>query len=318
MTGPTGDIGKAAVRALERSREVGSIRGMARRPFSPAAEGWKKTEYVQGDVLDRRAVDRLVKGADVVVHLAFVIMGSDEASRKVNLEGSRNVFEAAIAAGAKRIVYTSSVAAYGFRDDHPTTLVEDQPALGSDHPYSEQKLELEGVLQELVAGTKTDAYLFRPCVVAGPTALAMVEEVPAAIRRLAKIKGIQPVIPDPGVPMQIVHEDDVAQAIRAGVLGRGEPGIYNLAGDGILSLSDVARAYGWRSVGVPKATLRMAAKVTSLVPFLPAKARWVEALRSPMVMDTSKAKRQLRWRPKHDARMTLRETVAAARERGLL
>ncbi len=318
VTGPTGDIGKAAVRALERSREVGEIRGMARRPFSAAAEGWKKTEYVQGDVLDAKAVARLVKGADVVVHLAFIIMGSDEESRRINLRGTRNVFKAAVAAGAKRIVYTSSVAAYGFRDDHPPSLTEDQPARGSDHPYSAQKHELEAVVEKLTAGTKTKAYVFRPCVVAGPTALAMVEEVPAAIRKLSRIRGIQPVVPDPGVPLQIVHEDDVATAIRAAVLGRGEPGVYNLAGEGTVSLSEVARAYGWRSVGVPRATLKVAADVVAALPFLPSKTRWVEALRSPMLMDTSKAKRELRWRPKHDARSTLHQTVAAARERGLL
>ena len=88
VTGPTGDVGKAAVRALERSKGVAAIRGMARRPFEPSEHGWKKTEYVRGDVLDRTAVDALVKGADVVVHLAFIIMGSDEESRRVNLQGS--------------------------------------------------------------------------------------------------------------------------------------------------------------------------------------------------------------------------------------
>jgi UDP-glucose 4-epimerase len=318
VTGPTGDIGKATVRALERSRDVGRIRGMARRPFDPSEQGWKKTEYVQGDVLDRAAVDGLVRDADVVVHLAFIIMGSDEESREVNLEGSRNVFEAAVGWGVKRLVYTSSVAAYGFRDDLPPTLTEDVPAEGADHPYSAQKAEVEQLLGDLTLGTDTDVYVFRPCVVAGPTALQMVEEVPAAIRRLSRVRGIQPVVPDPGVPLQIVHEDDVATAIRAAVVGRGTPGAYNLAGNGTVSLSDVARAYGWRSIGVPKATLRLAAEATSRLPFLPSKARWVEALRSPMIMDTSKAKRQLGWRPKHDARSTLHQTVAAARERGLL
>jgi nucleoside-diphosphate-sugar epimerase len=318
ITGPTGDIGRALVRALGRSKEIGSIRGMARRPFSPAAEGWKKTEYVQGDVLDRAAVDELVKGADVVVHLAFIIMGSDEESRQVNLRGSRNVFEAAIAAGAKRLVYTSSLAAYGFRDDHPALLSEDQPARGSDHPYAQQKAELEALLENLTRTGKTRSYVFRPPVVAGPNALILVEEIPKAIRQLAKIRGIQPIVPDPGVPLQLVHEDDVASALKAAVLGKGTPGVYNLAGDGVVSISDVARAFGWRSVGVPKSAVRITADVVAKIPFLPGKARWIEALRSPMIMDTEKARTQLGWKPKHDARSTLSQTVAAARERGLL
>ena len=99
VTGPTGEIGRAFMRSLERSREVGRIVGMARRPFDPAAHGWKRTEYRRGDVLDRDSVEALVEDADVVVHLAFIIFRPADETRHVNLEGSRNVFEAAVAAG---------------------------------------------------------------------------------------------------------------------------------------------------------------------------------------------------------------------------
>src|SRR5437868_6473527 len=114
VTGPTGEIGKPVLRALDRAREVARVIGMARRPFDPASLGLRKTTYQQGDVTNRADVDRLVEGADVVVHLAFVIVAGSDQSRKVNLEGSRNVFEAAVGAGAKRLVYASSVAAYAF------------------------------------------------------------------------------------------------------------------------------------------------------------------------------------------------------------
>ena len=117
---------------------------MARRPFDPAAHGWKKVSYRQGDVLTRRAVAELVADADVVVHLAFLIMGGPRETRAVNLEGSRNVFEAAVAAGAKRLVYASSVAAYGFHRNNPQPLTEEVPARGTTaHYYSAQKAEVE-------------------------------------------------------------------------------------------------------------------------------------------------------------------------------
>src|SRR4029077_7597245 len=118
-TGPTGEIGRAVVGALERSRDVARVLGMARRAFDPAERGWKKFFYRRGDVLDRDHVDALVDGADVVIHLAFIIMGRPEESRTVNLDGSRNVFEATRDAGVTRLVYTSSVAAYGFHRDNP-------------------------------------------------------------------------------------------------------------------------------------------------------------------------------------------------------
>jgi uncharacterized protein YbjT (DUF2867 family) len=81
ITGPTGDLGIALVNSLERSRKVKKIVGMARRAFDPESQGWKKTEYRQGDVQDRGSVDDAVKGADVVVHLAFAILDSSDKTR---------------------------------------------------------------------------------------------------------------------------------------------------------------------------------------------------------------------------------------------
>src|SRR5438128_11124568 len=179
VTGPTGEIGQAVVAALERSREVRRILGMARRPFDPAARGWRKVFYRRGDVLGRAAVAALVEDVDVVVHLAFIIMGSASESRAVNLEGSRNVFQSAVEARVGRLIYASSVAAYGFHGDNPQPLTEDVPARGTDaHPYSAMKAEVEMVLDQALAGSKTDAYVFRPCIVAGPEALTLIDEIP--------------------------------------------------------------------------------------------------------------------------------------------
>jgi nucleoside-diphosphate-sugar epimerase len=121
--------------ALERDPAVGQVRGMARRPFDPAAEGWEKVAYRRGDILDRGSLAALFDGVDVAVHLAFAIFGDREESRRINLEGSRNAFEAAIDAGVKRLVYASSVAAYGFHPENPQPLTEDVPARGSESFY---------------------------------------------------------------------------------------------------------------------------------------------------------------------------------------
>src|SRR5689334_5147714 len=158
VTGPTGEIGRAFISALERSPEVERVIGMARRPFDVAGKGWEKTEYRRGDVLDRDAVDSLVEDADVVAHLAFVIVAGDSESRQVNLTGSRNVFEAAAAAGARRVVYTSSVAAYGFHRGMPALIDEEEPVRGSSrHPYSAHKAEVERELEEALVDSDTEA-----------------------------------------------------------------------------------------------------------------------------------------------------------------
>jgi UDP-glucose 4-epimerase len=324
VTGPTGEIGKPFIRALERSRDVTRIIGMARRPFDPASHGWKKTEYRQGDITQRADVDDLVAGADVVVHLAFIVLGASDATRDINLEGSRIVFEAARDAGAKRLVYTSSVAAYGFHQDNPDILTEEVAPRGTDtFPYSAQKAELETVLRTVLEGSKTEAYVFRPCIVAGPDAPMLVEampyvrigaRLPGALRSLFDMVPIlKPVLPDPGIPFQLVHHDDVATALRAAVVGRGAPGTYNLAGDGTITFSDLASALGWYSIPVPELAVDATAEIVARIPFVPPEARWVEAGRKPVLLDTARARRELRWRPKHDSAATMRETVAAAR-----
>ena len=180
VTGPTGEIGISVVDALERDPAVDRIVGMARRPFDVVAHGWAKTEYRQGDILDRVAVDALVADADVVVHLAYLIMGSREDSRRINLAGSRNVFEATLAAARPtRLVYTSSVAAYGYHADNPVPLTEAVPTRGSDeHYYSQQKAECEAVLREVTEGSDLEVYVLRPCIVAGPKATALADSMP--------------------------------------------------------------------------------------------------------------------------------------------
>jgi nucleoside-diphosphate-sugar epimerase len=325
VTGPTGDLGRALVGALERSRSIKRIVGMARSPFDPSEHGWKKTEYRRGDVLDRASVESLVDGVDVVVHLAFIIMGGRDETRTINLEGSRNVFEAALASGAQRLVYASSVAAYGFHTDNPDVLTEDVAARGTDDfYYSAQKAELEALLSDLLDDSEVDAYLFRPSIVSGPTGGVIMDNIPylqlsarlpAPVRRLLEVMPVlKPVIPDPGVPFQLVHHDDVATAMRSAVQGRGSPGVYNLAGDGRVTMGDLADALGWYSIPVPELGAAAAAELTARLPFMPPEAAWLQAFRVPVLMDTAKAKRELKWRPKYTSRDTLDWMVAAARE----
>ena len=325
VTGPTGDLGIAMVAALERARRVKRVVGMARRPFDPAELGWRKTEYVQGDVTDAGSVRGLVRGADVVIHLAFAILTAGEATRELNIQGSRNVFEAAVKAGAERILYASSVAAYGFHDENPDWLTEDIPPRGSpEHPYSHQKAEVERVLGEvLLRKRKTVAYAFRPCVVAGPRAQTLLEEIPyyklseampePVVRLLELMPALKPVIPDPGTRFQLVHEDDVASAFLAAVAAKGEPGPYNLAGGGTLTATDLADALGWYSVPVPSAAIEAIAEVASRLPLTPDSVAWLHSLRKPVLMKTDRARSQLGWRPKYTARATLKATVESRR-----
>src|SRR6266540_4139692 len=210
VTGPTGEIGTSVLRALEQERRVDRVLGMARRPFDPASRGWRTTEYRQGDVLDRAAVAGLVAEADVVVHLAYVIVGSREESQRINLAGTRNVFEATVSADRPhRLVYTSSLAAYGYHVDNP-------------------------------------------------------------------------------VP---------------------------LTGDGEITMGEFARALGGYAIPVPGALVGLTSTLVERLPFLPPEMEWVHTARHPMLMDTTKARRELGWAPAHTAHETLTAMVDAERDR---
>ena len=319
VTGPTGEIGISAVTALEQDPNVERIIGMARRPFNPASHGWTKTTYQQGDIMDRGAVDSLVADADVVVHLAFIVLGSRAESERVNLAGTRIVFEAAVAAErVTRMVYTSSAAAYGYYSDNPDPITEDVPARGSpEHDYSAQKAACEAALAEITDGSSLEVFVLRPCIVAGPKATALADSMPwnrlpSPLRSITRaIPILKLPFPDPGVPLQLVHHDDVAAAIALAATTPAPPGAYNIAGDGETSLSKIAAALGGRPVRVPAATATIGSAVVARLPFLPAEAGIFHVARTSVVMDTGKAKSLLGWAPKYSAAQTL-EALAAA------
>jgi nucleoside-diphosphate-sugar epimerase len=203
-------------------------------------------------------------------------------------------------------------------------LTEDVAARGTaSHYYSAQKAEVEAMLADALYGSKTAAYVFRPCIVAGPDAPLLIDSLPytqiserlpgAVLSLLEGVPILRPVLPDPGVPFQLVHHDDVASAMRAAVLGRGTPGVYNLAGSGELTVKRLAEELGWYSIPIPELAVDAVAEMIGRLGFLPAQAQWIAAFREPVIMSTAKARRELRWRPRHDALRTLRETITAAR-----
>jgi UDP-glucose 4-epimerase len=318
VTGPTGEIGISAVTALEQDPAVDRIVGMARRPFDPASHGWTKTTYRQGDIMDRDAVDALVADADVVVHLAFIVLGSRAESERVNLAGTRSVFEAAVAAErVTRLVYTSSAAAYGYYSDNPDPMTEDVPPRGSpEHDYSAQKAACEAALAEIIDGSSLEVFVLRPCIVAGPKATALADampwnRIPSPFRSITRaIPLLKFPFPDPGVPLQLVHHDDVAAAIALAATTSAPPGAYNIAGDGETSLSKIAEALGGRPVRVPAATATIGSAVVARLPFLPAEAGIFHVARTSVLMDTGKAKSLLGWTPKYTAAQTLAALAA--------
>jgi nucleoside-diphosphate-sugar epimerase len=313
ITGPTGVFGRSLVTQLEGDERVTGIVGVARREIDPAAEGWSKLSYRRGDVRDRDALAEAFEGADAVAHLAFAKFGhaSHTTLREINVEGTLNALNAAAEAGARRFVFASSVAAYGFRADNPEPITEDWPARGSERWfYSREKAELEELLTEAVAGLPgLELTILRPTIVVGPrTAESWDEILPARLRHLARravaLPGRLPVVPFPQ-PMQFVHETDVGQALRLALID-GPGGTFNLAGEGTVSGRQVARELGLMPLPVPDRVTRGLAAASMRLPLRPAALEAAEALTQPVLVDCSRARRELAWRPRFTSLMALR------------
>ena len=324
VTGPTGTFGFGLIGLLQSDPQVRAITGIARRPFDPAAHGWTKMHYREGDVRDPAALERAFAGADVVVHLAFNLTGRADRQtiRAINVDGTMNAFTAAAGAGAARFVYASSVAAYGFDSGNPIGMTEDWPTRPAEHLfYAREKAEIEHLLHDAAtAHPGLGLYLVRPPIVLGPHTVGAKTFLPAPIEPLAwRIAGLAlrlPVAPPALVAplaLQFIHEEDVGEALRLCVLGAGPAGAYNIAGDGVLTAVDVARELGLRAIAVPQAPVQAAARLLAALPFAPPALGWAEALAAPAIMDTSKARRELGWTPRRTGLEALRETLAAQR-----
>jgi len=327
VTGPTGTFGFGLLPFLQEDERIGRVVGVARRPFDPASQGWDKMEYRRGDVRDAAALEQALEGADVVVHLAFMITGaaSPETIHAINVEGTLNAFRAARAVGAKRFVYASSVAAYGFHRDNPVGMTEEWPARPADRLfYAREKAELEQLLAEEAGDApEPGLYLLRPPIVVGPHAVGAKDLAPDFLDPLMRplaglVRNGLPIpvpLPVPDLPMQFIHEEDVGQALFLCILGTGTPGVYNIAGDGLVSATQVARELGFVPIAVPGRPVQSAARVGAALaglPGMPPAAGWVEALTHPAIMDTEKAKRELHWIPRYSGVEAVRDAIAQA------
>ena len=118
-------------------------------------------------------------------------------------------------------------------------------------------------------------------------------------------------MPDPGFPLQLVHHDDMAAAIALAAVASAPPGAYNIAGDGSLSVSDVARAFGGEPVRVTAKAVSLLTAAVSRLPIGPSAEEWLHVAETSSVMDTTKAKKVLGWKPAYTAAETLTELAAA-------
>ncbi len=288
VTGGAGHFGGAVLRRLVAEPSVKRAISLDVRPPE-----WThpKLEAVIADVRDPEIV-RHFEGVDAVVHLAFLISRyrPRELYESINIEGSRNVFRAAVAAGVSQIVYSSSAAAYGMVPDHPVPIVEDTPRVHQpDFSYNDAKFRVEAFLDDFEA-EHPDLIVtrFRMVAALGP---GMESAMGKALAR-----GYIPNTSD--VPWPIVWGDDAADALVLALYQR-IGGAFNLSADEPMSARELAAATGMRSLWFPRWLGVLAAHVSNLAAKLgfgsaldPA---WIKYSDAVLVLSSEKACRVLGW-----------------------
>jgi UDP-glucose 4-epimerase len=312
VVGATGNVGTSLVSALERDPGVESILGLARRPppGGSAKVSWQRADIRHSDLT------AMFRGADAVVHLAWVIQPSHEEPRmrSTNVGGSRRVFSAVQEAGVPSLVYASSVGTYAAG---PKTRAVDEswPATGIPSSfYSRHKAEVEALLDRFQADQpQVRVVRLRPGLIFKAGAASEIKRYfigglvpPAAIRR-----ALVPVLPLPrGLRVQAVHADDVADAyLRAATSDVRGP--FNIAAEPVLGPAELARAVHARPVVVPAALARAAVTASWRLRMQPTPAGWVDLGLQVPVMDVSRARAELGWQPQRASVDALAELLDA-------
>jgi UDP-glucose 4-epimerase len=314
ITGATGNVGTSVLAALGEDSRVEELVGVARRLPDLTLP---KTRWCGADVVSSDLV-RVFRGADAVVHLAWAIQPShdQEELKRVNLLGSDRVFRAVARAGVPNLIYASSVGAYraGPKDRQ---VDESWPVDGiPSSSYSRHKAAVERRLDEFEKeAPEVRVVRLRP-------GLIFKSGAASEIRRLF----IGPFLPKgavqrrliPFVPrmkrlrFQAVHGSDVAQAYREAIF-RDVSGAFNVAAQPPIGAPELASLLEARQLDVPPGVLRNLTELSWRLHLQPTSPGWFDLALGVPLMDTSRAERELDWRPQRSSLEALEDLLAGLR-----
>lgn len=314
VVGATGNVGTSTVEALAGDGSVDEIVGVARR--LPELH-MPKTEWVRADI-SRDDLVPIFRGADVVIHLAWLIQPSrnEDVLRTTNVEGSGRLFRAVADAGVPALVYASSVGAYapGPKD---RAVDESWPTDGIPSSYySRHKAATERMLDEFERDhPEVRVVRLRPGLIFKRESAEGQRRLfagPFFPRWLLKV-GI-PLVPDtPRLRFQAVHTRDVAEAYRLAATSQVR-GAFNIAAEPVLDPDRLAKLLGARKVPVPQIALRGAAEVTWRMRLQPIPSGWVDMALAVPILDTTRARTELGWEPRRSAEEALLDVLGGMRD----
>ncbi|MEM5472259.1 SDR family oxidoreductase [Hoeflea sp. AS60] len=251
VTGAAGAVGQVLLKQLAAAGVETLATDLHRHEDTPDGIGFLKLDVRGNDA------KRVISGfkPDVIVHLASIVSPSRGMTREfiheVDVTGTRNVLEAAISHGVRRLVVTSSGAAYGYHADNPVPLRETDPVRGNqEFPYSDHKRQVEEMLAEARAShPELEQVVLRVGTVLGAGLENQITELFHRSRLIA-VQGSDS-------PFVFIWTVDLARILMRAA-GVGPAGIFNVCGDGALSVHELAKALGKPVMALPAWVLKAA------------------------------------------------------------
>jgi UDP-glucose 4-epimerase len=313
VTGGDGFLGRSVVRALATHAKFETLVSLDVRDV-PVERRAANVVYRQQDVRDPAIAQTIAEHAiDTVVHLASIVTpgkGSNRAfEHSVDVGGTRNVLDACVARGVRRIVVSSSGAAYGYHADNPAWMTEDQPLRGNAvFAYADHKRQVE----EMLATYRMRHPALEQTVLRIGTILG--ERVDNQITALFEKKRLI-AIRGSASPFVFVWDEDVTGAIVHALSG-APAGCYNLAGDGAMTIHQIAAALGKRTIDWPASVLKAALAVGSTLGISRYGPEQLDFLRYRPVLLNNALKARFGFAPRKTSRQAFESFVAARAAQG--
>lgn len=314
VTGADGFLGRGLIDALAREPHIEHLVAVDVREV-PVARRSPRVAYVVEDVRDRALAATVeAHGIDTVVHLASIVTPGKGSSRafehSVDVGGTRNVIQACLAHGVAHLVVSSSGAAYGYHADNPAWLTEEHALRGNEvFAYAHHKR----LVEEMLAETRAAHPALRQTVLRIGTILG--ERVDNQITALFE-KPRLIAIAGSDSPFVFVWDEDVTGAIVHALSGEAVPGCYNLAGDGALTIREIAARLSKKPRVLPAGLLRTLLRVGSSLGVSRYGPEQLDFLRYRPVLLNTALKQRFGYTPRKTSAQAFDAFVAARAAQG--
>ena len=298
VTGINSGLGRTLVPKLQHEPTIDKIIGI---DISEYKDNPEKVEFIRTDVRDAEGMERALKGVDVLVHLAYIVMPKKIPKLKliydINVNGSKTVFQAATKNLVKKIIHLSSQSVYGHVKECPKIVKEDSPRLGiktTNFYYSHTKALVEEFLDQFeIANSAISIIRLRPPIITGPHFLQNLGLLD--FRNKKRATTAIPANHDGKLPIQLIHEEDLTDIIMMAIM-KDIRGAYNVGSNVIPDLEEFAKQeYGIKVRRLPQFLVKLGIKADKIWKSL----IWAEALLYNSLLNTEKIEQEFHWKPKY-------------------